>query len=122
MPEVYRSPNGAAAPGKTRYVTLRHKDSVFPGTDGVRPADITDGLSNTLLVVEADAAHAVTWTKPDDLPFDPKKPGTGLTGQPARGFNAVFCDGAARFIPDTISAETLRNLVDRHDGQSVKLP
>jgi hypothetical protein len=122
MPTLYRSSNGATAPGKTRYLTVRSKDGVFPSKDGVRLADVPDGLSNTLLVVEADESHAVTWTRPDDLPFDPKKPGTGLTGQPSRGFNAVFCDGAARFIPDTVGAEALCSLVDRHDGHMVKLP
>ncbi len=81
MPSVYRSLSGPVAAGKTRYVTLRHKDSAFPGKEGVRPAEITHGMSNTILAVEADEAHAVTWTKPDDLEFNPEKPGAGLTGQ-----------------------------------------
>ncbi len=117
MPSVYRSPSGTGAPGKTRYVTLRHKDSAFPGKDGVAPTDITHGMSNTILAVEADEAHAVIWTKPDDLEFNPEKPGTGLTGQPARGFNAAFCDGSVRFIQDSTDSEFLQDMANRHGGK-----
>ncbi|MGA2254577.1 MAG: DUF1559 domain-containing protein, partial [Thermoguttaceae bacterium] len=122
IPSTYRSIDRKLAPWTTRYLTLRHKDSAFPGKDGVGLADITDGTSNTIMVVEADDAHAVIWTKPEDLEFDPAKPGVGLTGQPAQGFNVALCDGSARFIPDTINSETLRNLVNRHDGNQVTLP
>ena len=92
-------------------MTLRHKDSAFPGKDGIRLAEITHGTSNTILAVEADDAHAVTWTKPDDLEFDPKKPGAGLTGQPRAGFCAAFCDGSVQFIRTRFDVETLRNMV-----------
>jgi hypothetical protein len=122
MPATFRSPSGAAQPGKTRYVTLRDKDSAFPGKEAVRFADITDGTSNTIMAVEADEAHAVIWTKPDDLEFNPKKPATGLTGQPAHGFLAACCDGSVHFISDTIDREVLRDLVNRHDGNAVSVP
>lgn len=114
MPSVYRSPGSAGKPGTTRYLTLRHTDSAFPGKEAVTPAQITHGMSNTILVVEADEAHAVVWTKPDDLEFDPKKPGTGLTGQPMRGFNAAFCDGSVRFIQDSIDTEFLQDMANRN--------
>ena len=45
---------------------------MFPGPKGVRIADVTDGTSNTILFVEADDDHAVVWTAPDDLAYDPK--------------------------------------------------
>ena len=120
MPSIYRSASGALKPGKTRYVTLRHKDSAFPGKDGIRPRQITYGMSNTILAVEADAAHAVPWTKPDDLEFNPEKPGTGLTGQPAGGFNAVFCDGSMRFIQDSIDSEFLQDMANRQGEKPAK--
>jgi hypothetical protein len=122
MPMVYRSPDRAAAPNKTRYVTLRFKDSVFPGKQGIGPAEITDGMSRTLMVVEADVSRAVVWTKPDDLNFGPTKPKTGLADQPEGGFLAAMCDGAVRFISASTDAETLRNLANRHDGHAVTLP
>jgi hypothetical protein len=122
MPAVYRSPSGVVQPGKTRYVTLRHKDSAFPGKEGVRPTQIPHGMSNTILAVEVDEAHAVIWTKPDDLPFDPEKPGTGLTGQPAGGFNAVFCDGVVKFIQNSIDSEFLQDMASRQGGKAASKP
>ena len=69
------------------------KGTAFP-QDGtkVKIADITDGTSNTIMVVEADDEAAVPWTKPADLPADPKQPtqGPGAAGEtrvprPVRG-------------------------------------
>jgi hypothetical protein len=118
MPTTYRSLGSANAAGKTRFLTLRHKDSAFPGKDKIRLADITHGLSNTILAVEADEAHAVIWTKPDDLEFNPQKPTAGLTGQPTRGFFAAFCDGSVRFIQDSIDAEFLQDMANRHGAKA----
>jgi len=41
-------------------------------------ANITDGSSNTILVVEAN--RDIPWTKPEDLPFNPKGPLPELGG------------------------------------------
>ena len=40
--------------------------------------DITDGTSNTLMIVEAK--RNIPWTKPEDLSFDPDKPVPELGG------------------------------------------
>ena len=47
--------------------------------------DVTDGTSNTIMIVEANDAAAVEWTKPDDLKVDPKDPFKGLIGHYERG-------------------------------------
>jgi hypothetical protein len=116
-PSTGSSPNGPPASGKTRYLTFRHADSAFPGKDGIRLAEITRGTSNTLMAFEADEAHAVTWTKPDDLEFNPEKPLAGLAGQPQRMFNAVLCDGSARMFPDTIDSEIFGDMVTRQGAK-----
>lgn len=119
MPATYRSPVSRAAPGMTNYLTIRDKQSVFPGKDGITMSDIRDGTSNTLLVVEAADSKAVIWTKPDDLDFDEKNPTAGLVGLWPGGFNAVFCDGHVQFISSRIDAETMQNLVRRNDGKVI---
>ncbi len=103
----------------TNYLTFRDKDSVFPGTEKIGPADITDGLSNTIMVVEASDARAVVWSKPDDLKYDSKKPLDGLIGPWPGVFLAALCDGSVRTIPASIDPETLRCLVNRRDGKPV---
>ena len=41
----------------------------FDAWRGAKLSEITDGMSNTVLVVETDAL--VPWTKPDDLRWQP---------------------------------------------------
>ncbi|MBC7820819.1 MAG: hypothetical protein IAG10_28370, partial [Planctomycetaceae bacterium] len=77
------------------------------------------GTSNTILVVEANADHAVIWTKPEDLAVDFKNPAAGLTGQADNLFRTLFADGSARAIQITIPAETLRRLMQMNDGEPV---
>jgi prepilin-type processing-associated H-X9-DG protein len=119
MPQVYRHPDSRAAPGMTNYLTVRGKDTVFPGKEGVKVSQITDGMSNTIMAVEVSDGKAVPWTKPDDFNYDEKNPAAGLGGLFPGGFNAMFCDGSVRFISNAIDAETLRNLFNRNDGQVI---
>jgi prepilin-type processing-associated H-X9-DG protein len=116
---VYRSPASTAKPGMTNYLTVHGKDTVFPGKEAITPAQITDGMSNTIIVVEASDAKAVPWTKPDDYAYDPKNPAAGLSGLFPGGFNAAFCDGSVRFMSSSSDAEILRQLFNRHDGKPV---
>jgi prepilin-type processing-associated H-X9-DG protein len=93
--------------------------ALFEGGKGTALADITDGTSNTLMVVEAE--EAVPWTKPDDLPFDPAAV-PSLFGAGSRhpgGFNTLFADGSVRFIKTTIELQTFRALITRAGGEVV---
>ena len=96
MPKIYRSPASNAAPGMTNYLTVRGKDTMFPGDKGIGIADVPDGLSNTIMIVEASDKKAVIWTKPDDFEFNEKNPIDGLVGLWSQGFQAALGDGSVR--------------------------
>ncbi len=78
---------------------------------------VTDGLSNTFMVVEA--AEPVIWTKPVDLPFDANEKLPKLGRRQANGFNAAFCDGSVRFIKSTTPEATLKAYITTNGGEVI---
>jgi RNA polymerase sigma-70 factor (ECF subfamily) len=118
MPKLY-APLAGEVKDKhsTFYRAFTGKGTVFPGPKGIRFADIVDGTSSTLMVVEA--GEAVPWTKPAELRYAPDRPPPALGGMFVGGFNAAFADGSVRFIKDTIDVKTLRALITRNGGEKI---
>lgn len=121
MPAVYRSPaSKRAEKGRTSYLLPVGEETVFPAPHGVSIRDITDGTANTIMAVEVGDEHAVVWTKPQDLPFDPENPARGLRDGPYHGgFLALFCDGSVHFIADTVDRDVLRAFFTRAGKEPV---
>jgi hypothetical protein len=143
MPDAYLAPTSRHKDGRTVYLTPRGDQTVFPGDKLVPFQQITDGLSNTIAIVELDDDFAVPWTKPDDWKFDPDHPSGGVRGAKNRlkalleqggntrvkplvgdhytgGFYAAFCDGAVRFISDKTSDANVKLAFIKNDGENVR--
>ena len=109
MPAVFRSPKSKAAKGFTNYVVPVGGGAVYSSVkDEPRINDITDGTSHTIMTVEVDDGHAVPWTKPDDMPFDPKDPKKGIGSLYEQGFVAAYCDGSVRFYNKLVDPMALK--------------
>lgn len=120
MPKVYASPQQDEKSLKefaTHYQGFVGKGTIFEGKKGVQISDITDGASNTIMIVES--SKAVPWSKPEDIPFEPAKPLPKLGFPGTSGFSAAMCDGSVRMISHKITKETLQNVIMRNDGNVI---
>jgi type II secretory pathway pseudopilin PulG len=120
MPAIYRNPSARASSSQATYLVPAGKGAIFEGKEGTPMRKITDGTSNTLLVVEVNESAAVVWTKPDDLIFDANKPLAGLGAAHAGGFLVALADGSVRFISATIDPRLFLKLLMMADGQRVE--
>ena len=122
MPPAFDNPN-IDEPGKTDYLALVGKECVMDGSSqGLHVAKISDGLSKTIVLVEADADQTVEWTKPDDWEFDPNNPSAGLGHLRPGGWLAAFADGHIQFISNDTDPATLKALSTRNGREIVTLP
>jgi prepilin-type processing-associated H-X9-DG protein len=121
MPKIYASPLSALNnEHKTTYLLPVGKETAFPpGPEGIRIADITDGTSNTILIVEAADSNAVIWSKPSDLKVSAKEPLTGIRDRHRKTFNTAFADGSVRAIAMTIEPQMLWALFTRNGGEVI---
>jgi len=120
MPSTYLCPSRAQVePFATTYQVFTGKGALFESGTDMRLAAITDGTSNTLMVVEA--TKEVPWTKPDDLPFDPAAAPSfvGAGSSHPGGFDALFADGSVRFLKNTINLSVFRSLITRAGGEVI---
>ena len=123
MPSVYRCPLSKAADrNHTVYQVPCGPSTIFPAPESTSIRNITDGTSNTILLVETDEEHAVPWTKPDDWQFDPERPGAGLAGHFPEVFFVGAADVSVHELPLTIETDRLRGLFTRNGREPVAFP
>ncbi len=121
MPAVYRSPLAKnVAAGKTVYLGAAGPKMVFGGAEGLSAVKITDGTSNTIMIVEANDQHAVPWTQPEDFKPDMKHPKAPLVRKELKGFHAAFADGSIRMLSHEISADLLWRLLTVDGGEAIQ--
>lgn len=120
IPDVFHSPYDDPESTHSGYFAIVGTGTVFEGTKGVRIRDITDGTSNTLMIVEAK--RSIPWTEPLDIPFDADKPLPELGGFVEGRFAAAITDGSVRLFDTERTKDQLKWLILRNDEHAVQLP
>ena len=126
MPSVFRTdsssldqPGSEIPEGHTTLVAPVGEGTIAGGATAVGFGKITDGTSNTIMLVEVKPEYAVPWTAPNDYEFDPKAPAEGLKIGADGKFFAAIADGSSVLIRGDLPAESIKYLFQMNDGHLV---
>ena len=131
MPSIYFTGKRDLKPGHTTIQAPMGPDTVQGGWKyeedeekklrGVRMADIWDGLSNTIGLIEVKDELAVPWTAPMDYEFDPEDPGAGIQVDSDGVFVSGFMDGRVHRESLENNRKQMLYLFQKSDSQPVTI-
>jgi hypothetical protein len=109
----------------TDYVMVVGPHMLSDGLHSKNFGDITDGVPNTIMLVEV-ADSDINWAEPKDLEFDKmdftingQKPCVG--SHHTSGANVALCDASVHYFCDTLAPETLKAALTIDGGEKVNL-
>ena len=126
MPMLFRCPAQALTDGHTTYMavvgpgSILNQEPMADGKPGVRFSEITDGSSNTILLVQTNTELEVPWTAPQDFEYEKSEDLLGdLTGTWIGNLVlATIADGSVQMIQ--LDAENPKKILGgfhRNDGK-----
>jgi prepilin-type processing-associated H-X9-DG protein len=130
MPRVYACPTeGAFGGSETSYAMIVGPHTISDGPTPRTYAAIKDGLSNTIMVVEATEAH-INWLEPRDLDVEKMQFQIGggsnaysrkneISSPHSNGANVLFCDGSVHFLSSNTSPKKIEAMTTIDGGERV---
>jgi type II secretory pathway pseudopilin PulG len=111
--------SGVQSPGKTDYLFVTGKSTVFEGNKAIALSAIKDGTSNTAIVVEVKNT-GISWAQPQDL--DITQAMSLPPGNHPGGNLVAFADGSVRFVSQSVAPATVQAMATKDGMESVTLP
>jgi hypothetical protein len=113
---IFMDPSSAdQTPGKTDYFFVTGTGTVFEGDKAFGFAAVTDGLSNTIVVVESKS-NGTHWAEPRDIDFS--QPMALPPGNHPNGNLVLMGDGSVRTLSKTINPAVVRQLSTKGGGEA----
>lgn len=119
IPEVYRCPADPSDPAldETSILALIGDSTVFPRKGVRRQAEITDGLANTMMLVECHES-GISWTEPKDMSLADIRQGVNpvagaslaIRSSHEGGAFVLLADGQPLLLSENVTKETLEAL------------
>lgn len=124
IPDAYRCHLDTSDYTETSYVVVHGPGHIFHQDGATKLREITDGPSNTILVVETTDSY-VHWMEPSDLDIELMSlyindyGEYGVASNHGDGAHVATADGTAHFIPDDLSPDRLKAMLTRAGGESL---
>ncbi len=118
MPKTYEHPSVRLKPGYTLYQMPTGKNLIGQTENPVKFGSMTDGLSNTIAIIETTEAAAKPWTKPGDV--NPLEDLTVIR-QANGGFVIGMADGSVQTLSAATGEELLKAMLTINGGEAVNL-
>lgn len=122
MPSCYVDPSAPLPPGFTVFQVPVGEQVLFSETGARRFRDVLDGLSNSIMAVEANREQAVEWTKPEDIAIDLDSPLSQMGNTHPGGFHVLMADGAVKFITNSVDQDLFSALFTITGRERVDIP
>jgi Tfp pilus assembly protein PilE len=120
-PRFFRCPSDGSPKKMTSYVAVVGPNTMWPDSLYFRMADLVDGMSRTIIVVEL-ANSDIEWLEPRDLPIAQLQNSLKLGSKPElftsherdgiQGGIVVFADGHTEFLPHSIGEKNLNEMLN----------
>lgn len=127
MPDLYAPEGGwigesisqqLRSDGKTMFAIPRG-EGMFGHPEGRRFREITDGTSNTIMILTTAPKNAVVWTKPFDVNIDGQSPKSKLLFDEVSLILTVFADGSIHNMDANVDDGVFLQLLQIADGKTL---
>lgn len=107
-------------PFHTLYAAPVGEQTIFGGEKPVKLQAITDGTSNTAMIVELAPEHAIAWTSPEEYRYDPENPAAKLYWRDGKTL-VVYGDASVRTLRLDNSPEAWNAAFTMNGGEFLEL-
>ena len=122
---IFTCPSGDNIGGTTSYMVVTGQGTMFEGSKACSLANINDGSSYTIMIVEVPSSGR-HWAEPVDISADELieqfEEGTiSQAGNHPGGINVGFADGSGRFLSGSMSSDGVKAITTKNANDQVPL-